>query len=223
MQTRRRYHGGSRKGIKEEMFGDEFIQRALFGAPIILFSLTVHEYFHAWTAYRFGDTTARDRGRLTLNPLAHLDLVGTLVMVLSQFRFGWAKPVPVNPYNLRNRRFAHFWVSAAGPLSNVGLALIAGFLYRVIQGLALGTWPVMHFLTIMVSINITLAVFNLIPLFPLDGSHIFKYLLPEELEPKLAQFDRIAPFILILLMVTGVLWVFLWPPVVAVIRLILGG
>jgi len=204
------------------MFGEDFIHRALIGAPIILFSLTVHEYFHAWTALRFGDTTARDRGRLTLNPLAHLDFVGTLMMVISQFRFGWAKPVPVNPFNLRNRRLAHFWISAAGPLSNVGMALAAGFLYRTARVLGVDTLPLLHFLAVAVSINITLAFFNLIPLFPLDGSHIFKYLLPEKLEPKLEQFDRIAPFVLILLMISGVLWIFLWPPVVTVIGLILG-
>ena len=84
----------------QDFFSSDFIKQALLAAPAIFFSLTVHEFFHAYLAYRFGDTTARDMGRLTLNPMAHLDLFGTLMMFASQFHFGWAKPVPVNPYNL---------------------------------------------------------------------------------------------------------------------------
>ena len=95
------------------MFGPDFIQRAIIAAPAILFALTVHEFFHAWTALRFGDPTARDMGRLTLNPMAHLDLFGTIMMFASGFRFGWAKPVPVNTMNLRNPRVADFWISAS--------------------------------------------------------------------------------------------------------------
>jgi len=205
------------------MFGDDFIRTALIGAPIIIFSLTVHEYFHAWTALRFGDTTARDMGRLTLNPLKHLDLMGTLMMVITQFRFGWAKPVPVNPLNLRNRRVAQLWVSAAGPISNIGLAIIAGTVFRMVQATGLELAPMQsQFLRFAVTINLILAVFNLIPLFPLDGSHILKSLLPEELELKLNQFDRFAPLVLILLLISGVIWVFLWPPIAFLLQLILG-
>ncbi len=111
----------------------EFLQMALLAAPAILLSLTVHEFFHARIALAFGDTTARDMGRLTLNPLAHLDLMGTVMMFLSQFRFGWAKPVPVNPLNFRgNWRVADFWISIAGPLSNFGLAIIGGLIFRIL-------------------------------------------------------------------------------------------
>ena len=86
------------------MFGEGFIERAMVALPVLIFSLTVHEYFHAWSALKFGDTTARDRGRLTLHPLAHLDLMGTLVMVMSNFTFGWAKPlVPTPVWTLRRR------------------------------------------------------------------------------------------------------------------------
>ena len=99
------------------------LRTIIIAAPVIIFSLTVHEYFHAWTAYRCGDPTAKDMGRLTLNPLAHLDVFGTLMLFLSHFRFGWAKPVPINPYNLKNLRRDDFWISAAGPLSNLALAL----------------------------------------------------------------------------------------------------
>ena len=205
------------------MFGSDFIELALIRGPIILFSLTVHEYYHAKIAYRFGDTTARDMGRLSLNPFVHLDLIGTLMMVVTQFRFGWAKPVPVNPARFRNRRMGQFWVSAAGPLSNIGLAVVAGMIYRTVHTIEIGLPPIyIRFLTDAVMINLILALFNLIPLFPLDGSHIFKSLVPREYESALIRFDRIAPFVLILLFVSGIVWAFLWPPIAFLKDMILG-
>jgi len=200
------------------VFGPEFLQRAILYGPVILFSLTVHEFFHAWTAYRFGDSTAARLGRLTLNPLAHLDLFGTLVMVLSGFRFGWAKPVPVNPMNLRNPRVADIWISAAGPLSNLGMATLAGMFYRLTDGPEV----LQQILIAMVVINVTLAFFNLIPLFPLDGSHILRNLLPAEFEANLNRFDQFAPFILLLVIVTGLFWRILGPIVMAVSTVLLG-
>ncbi len=200
------------------MFGQDFLQRAIVYGPVILFSLTVHEFFHAWTAYRFGDDTAARAGRLTFNPLAHLDLFGTVVMVVSGFRFGWAKPVPVNPMNLRNPRVADLWVSAAGPLSNLGLALVSGLLYRVMSG----PQVVVQFLEAMVIINVTLALFNLIPLFPLDGSHILRNLVPPEHQASLDRFNQFAPFVLLLVIVTGLFWRILGPIVWAIASLLLG-
>jgi Zn-dependent protease len=200
------------------VFGPEFLQRAILYGPVILFSLTVHEFFHAWTAYRFGDSTAARMGRLTLNPLAHLDLFGTLVMVLSGFRFGWAKPVPVNPMNLRNPRVADLWISAAGPLSNLGMATLAGIFYRLTDGPEV----FQQILIAMVVINVTLAFFNLIPLFPLDGSHILRNLVPAEFEATLNRFDQYAPFILLLVIVTGLFWRILGPIVMAVTTVLLG-
>ena len=194
------------------MFGEDFIQRAIIAAPAILFALTVHEFFHAWTALKFGDTTARDMGRLTLNPLAHLDFFGTLMMFLSGFRFGWAKPVPVNPFNLRNPRVADFWISAAGPLSNFGLAFIFGLVFRIVGSMFIDVPEALYrFLFYCVSINVSLAFFNLIPLFPLDGSHILRSLLPPEMEHTLNQFDRISPLILMILIVVGGFWFILGP------------
>lgn len=205
------------------MFGAHFLQRALLALPILIFSLTVHEFFHAWTALRFGDTTARDMGRLTLNPLAHLDLWGTIVMVVSGFRFGWAKPVPVNPFNLRNPRKADIWVSFAGPLSNIGLAVIAAFLYRMDLSQTFGISPKLgDFLTYAVQINCILAFFNMIPLFPLDGSHILRHLLPPKYDHHFDNLDRFAPFILLLLIITNWLWIVLGPIVYPVIGLLLG-
>lgn len=193
------------------MFDSDFLRRALIAAPAIFFSLTVHEFFHAYIAYRFGDSTAKDQGRLTLNPLAHMDLMGTLMMFLSGFRFGWAKPVPVNPYNLRNPRVASFWISAAGPLSNFGLAFIFGLLFRMVYSGGIELSNIGQFFLVAVQINISLAFFNLIPLYPLDGSHILLAVLPPEFEPRLMQFQRFAPFILMFLIITGGFWLVLGP------------
>ena len=194
------------------MFGEDFLRRAIIAAPAILFSLTVHEYFHAWTALRFGDTTARDMGRLTLNPLAHLDFFGTIMMFLSGFRFGWAKPVPVNPWNLKNPRVADFWISAAGPLSNFGLGLIFGLLFRVIVATNMNLPEAAYMLLFfLITINVSLAFFNLLPLFPLDGSHILRNLLPPRYGPTLDQIERFAPFVLIILIMVGGFWIILGP------------
>ena len=205
------------------MFGEGFLQRAIIAAPAILFALTVHEFFHAYIAYRFGDTTARDMGRLTLNPLAHLDPIGTLMLFLSQFRFGWAKPVPVNPYNLRNPRVADFWISAAGPLSNLGLGLVFGIMLRLVLASSIQMpEAVAMFLYLSVSINVSLAFFNLIPIFPLDGSHILRSILPPQYDGALTRFEMIAPFVLILLIVTGATWLILGPFVRFFIQLFSG-
>lgn len=194
------------------MFSEGYLRQAILAAPAILFALTVHEYFHAWMAFRFGDTTARDQGRLTLNPLAHLDLFGTLMLFLSNFRFGWAKPVPVNPYRLRNPRTADFWISAAGPLSNFGLAFIFGMLLRMLLTGQVDAPEAVHmFLYLSVLINVSLGFFNLIPIFPLDGSHILRSVLPPSYEGSLDQLERFGPFILIILVVTGVFGKILGP------------
>ena len=201
----------------------DFIQRAIIAAPAILFSLTVHEFSHAYTAYKFGDSTAKDMGRLTLNPLAHLDLLGTVMMFVSQFRFGWAKPVPVNPYNLRNPRIADIWISAAGPLSNFGLALIFGSIFRYTAGMAAGIPEFVHmFLIISVIINVSLGCFNLIPLFPLDGSHILRNLLPPEMGQAMSRFDQFAPFILMIFIVMGAFSIVLSPAITFLVHLFAG-
>lgn len=206
------------------MFGDDFIQRLILAAPAILFALTVHEYFHAWTALRYGDSTARDMGRLTLNPMAHLSLMGTAMFVLSSFRFGWAKPVPVNLMNIRgNVRVASFWISAAGPLSNLGLAFIFGTLLRIGLGLEIPLpEAVLKFLFISVVLNVSLAFFNLLPMYPLDGSHILRSVLPQKYEQTIMQFERIAPIILLLMVVTGAFGYILGPIIRPFIRIFTG-
>lgn len=199
-------------------------------APVIIFSLTVHEFFHAWMANHFGDPTAKNMGRLSLNPLAHLDFFGLVMLFVSNFRFGWAKPVPVNPYNLKNQRHDDFWISAAGPLSNLSLALIAGMIFRAMNGAQmLGQvsgldWMLFYGITI----NASLAVFNLLPIFPLDGSHILRNVLPEEYGPTIDRIERVSPVILIVLIFSGfflrfsVLWAVLGPIVRAIVLLFSG-
>ncbi len=206
------------------------IRSIVMAVPVILFALTVHEFFHAWTANKFGDPTAKMQGRLSLNPLAHLDLMGTLMLFLSGFRFGWAKPVPVNPYNLRNYRHDNFWISAAGPLSNLGMAFIAGTIIRFV-GLPMSTAYFGAFdwlLYFGLSINVSLAVFNLLPLHPLDGSHILESIVPEQYGHYVDQFSRIAPMILMVLIFSSfflkvsLIWIILGPFVRAIMSLFSG-
>ena len=196
-------------------------QTLLLIAPPILLALTFHEYAHAYTAYRYGDDTARQSGRLTLNPLRHLDPLGTIMIFI--VHFGWAKPVPVNPNRLRNPKKDMLWISAAGPLANMVLALASGLLIRVL--LTIGVTPERHtaigllfFMVIMsLQINLALAIFNILPIAPLDGSKILFALLPVRYEKLIYFLERYGPFILIGLIIfsqaTGVSFLggLIWP------------
>jgi Zn-dependent protease len=177
-------------------------------APPILFALTVHEYAHGWMALRFGDPTARDAGRLTLNPLSHLDPIGTLMLFI--VHLGWAKPVPVNPYNFRNPKKDMMWVSLAGPGTNFVTAFACGLLLRLISpfsgSLEMGSSAFGILLMMIVygmMINLVLCFFNLIPLPPLDGSKILMGLLPPEYEHYIVQLERFGPFLLIGIIMIG--------------------
>lgn len=153
----------------------------------ILLSLTVHEFAHAWYADRAGDPTPRRQGRVTLNPLAHLDPLGTLLIVIMAFSgvgFGWGKPVPVNPGYFRNPRFDWVMTAFVGPLSNIILAILFAFLLRGVAPLFMAggasTIPApVEFLFWMVVVNVSLALFNMIPLHPLDGSKVLSGFLPD--------------------------------------------
>ena len=139
--------------------------------PTLIFALSFHEYAHAWMASKCGDFTAARMGRLTMNPMAHLDPMGSFMILF--VGFGWAKPVPVDGRNLKNPRTDMMKVAAAGPISNLLLALVAGMVLRFLNGTGLLTETVFVLLLYFTRINITLAVFNMIPVAPLDGSQIF--------------------------------------------------
>ncbi|MGR3177961.1 MAG: site-2 protease family protein [Candidatus Anammoxibacter sp.] len=206
------------------------LQRILVFAPAILFAITIHEFSHAWTANKLGDSTAKLQGRLTLNPIAHLDLMGTICFIVAHF--GWGKPVPVNVANFNNPRRDNMLVSFAGPASNFIAAFGLGIIFHFINGrispasnLAL---PIFEFLFLSIRINLFLAFFNLIPLFPLDGSHILKGVLPYHLVPKFEIISKYSPFILLGLILlsrpTGIsiLGAILNPPVIFFSRMFTG-
>lgn len=156
------------------MFTNDFLFWVLFAVPSIVIASTVHEYFHAWIAFKLGDPTAKAEGRLTLNPLAHIDPIGAIMMVL--FRFGWSKPVPINEYNFENRRRGKALTALAGPVSNILLAAFSGILYQLLSDYYL----IAFFLQVFATINISLAVFNIIPIPPLDGHKIVNWFLPKK-------------------------------------------
>jgi len=173
---------------------------ALLVIPL-LYSVILHELAHGWMAYRMGDSTAKSFGRLSLNPLRHIDPIGTIMLFL--FGFGWAKPVPVNFSNLHNTRKGLILVSAAGIITNMFLAFIAFFLYRLLSpepGSVLFT-----FLNYLAQINIILASFNLIPIPPLDGSKILMGFAPAGLQYRLSRIDPYGFFIIIGLLYIGAL------------------
>ena len=175
---------------------------------VLLTAFAVHEFAHAWTADRFGDPTPRDNGRLTLNPMAHLDPMGSLMLIV--VGFGWAKPVPVNPYALSRRSSAAMmWVALAGPASNFLMALLASIPFQLGLVSVYGIDPstilpsLDRLLWEFVSINLLLMVFNLIPLAPLDGEKILYYLLPSPGQRVMDNIRPYGPMLLLVLVFSG--------------------
>ena len=167
------------------------IQIAVF-LPTIIIALTVHEFSHAWVAYKLGDPTAKAHGRLTFNPLAHLDPLGTLMLIL--FRFGWGKPVPINEYNFKNPVVGMALSSLAGPMSNLLMALLGTFLFNTFAGI---NQYLNIILIYFVLINIVLMIFNLLPVPPLDGHKIVRAILPEKLRYSWESLENYSPYILL--------------------------
>jgi Zn-dependent protease len=194
---------------------------------VVLFALSVHESAHAWTADKFGDPTARLMGRVTLNPLAHIDLIGTIIFpimlaVIGAPVFGWAKPVMVNPNNLRNRRRDGMLVSAAGPVSNLLVAGATILVFLALKGTGLlASPPLFTILLFLIIINIYLAVFNLIPIPPLDGSGVLEGMLKGG---ALRAFEAIRPygFFILLLIIYSHLLDFIADPIFRLVMKVLG-
>lgn len=168
--------------------------------PAILFALTFHEYAHAWAAWKLGDPTARSMGRLSLNPLVHLDPAGTIMLiitVMSGFGIGWAKPVPVDPRYLRNPRKDMLWIALAGPVSNIILAFILVGVFTHMPSGGVLTDTLRQMIRYGIIINLALAFFNMLPIPPLDGSRVLRGLLPPAQAQRYGQLEMYGPILLI--------------------------
>ncbi len=200
-----------------------------------LFALCFHEYAHGWVARRRGDNTAEMMGRLTMNPIAHMDLIGTLILPLvsivlaTPIFFGWAKPVPVNTRNLKNPRVDMFWIALAGPVSNILLAVVGAFLIALVAKYFMAASyasGLIEILKTFIVTNLFLAVFNILPLHPLDGGKVLARFLPAQINYKLEQNEHITSMILMALVLTGVLRVLAVPVIWSynqLVTLALGG
>lgn len=181
-----------------------FLQRLVLLIPAFLIAVTVHELAHGVVADRLGDPTARLQGRLTLNPLPHIDPLGAVAFLLAGF--GWAKPVPVNAYNLRHPSRDMVWIAAAGPLANFAMAfvgLVAAVLAQRAVTLPFVAEPLIGMLAAVYRFNLVLAIFNLIPLPPLDGGHFLPYFLPRRSWTLVHRLEQYGPLLLLLLVMSG--------------------
>ncbi len=199
------------------------IQTITIWALPVLLAITLHEAAHAWVAHRLGDSTAKMLGRLSANPLRHVDLVGTLIVpilvaVLShfQFIFGWAKPVPINYNQLRNPRRDMAWVAAAGPLSNLAMALLWASVFKLGLVLNPNASMIARYLALTgqagILINLILAFLNLIPIPPLDGSRVLSRMLPMQLAEGYAKIEPYGLYIILALLLTNILGWLITPP-----------
>lgn len=183
------------------------INLIIFQIIVLVFSAIIHEYMHGWMANELGDTTAKDEGRLTLNPLPHIDPMGSvflpflLVFSGSPFVFGWAKPVPYNPYNLRDQRFGPAKVALAGPLGNLITAIFFGMILRFMP--VFDSPVLVTLLAIIVQINLLLMIFNLVPIPPLDGSKIIAPFLPIRIQEIIHNLERYGMILVIVFVMFG--------------------
>jgi Zn-dependent protease len=209
------------------------ISKLIIRIITLVIAFTVHEFSHAWTANSFGDQTPKDHGRLTLNPLVHLDPFGSLLLLVAGF--GWAKPVPVNPYILNRRSSSAFmWVSLAGPLSNLLMAVLAaiplrfGFIqYQIPTSKFIPT--AYEFAIEFIIINLALMLFNLIPLAPLDGEKVLDFFLPQNLQQGWNKIKQYGPIILLALIFVlpmigiDLISMVLTPALSGLLRVLIGG
>lgn len=197
---------------------------------VLLFSVIVHEVAHGFVAYKRGDSTAKLLGRLTLNPISHIDIFGSIIlpvilMLTGAPVFGWAKPVPINMYNLKNPKTDMIFVSLAGITANFLLALCAGICMFVIRTFFANVDIMVSMYVIfqyVIVVNIVLFIFNLVPIPPLDGSRVVLFMLPRELAQKYAQLERYGFWIILILLMTNILWKIIGPIANFLIRLLSG-
>ena len=188
---------------------------------LLIVAMSVHEFSHGWVAYKLGDTTAKYSGRLTLNPLAHIDPIGTVLLPLilfistrGQFVFGAAKPIPINYWALKNPKRDIIWIGLSGPLANFLFAFALSILWKIIPYI-----PIIDFIfKNLIFINFILGVFNLLPIPPLDGSRILMGILPKDLSARFAMIEPYGFIIVLLLVALGMFDFIIWP----LVRLILG-
>ena len=196
----------------------------IFSILVLIFSVVVHEVSHGYSAYLLGDNTAKYQGRLTLNPIKHLELFGSIILptvsyLTGGFIIGWAKPVPFNPYNLRNQKWGEAIVAVAGPLSNICIAVFFGLLIRFGIASQFGH-AFLYMSSMIVLVNLVLATFNLVPIPPLDGSKILFSLLPYNMQYVRNFLERNQLFLVLIFVFF--LWSFVMPVVALEFRLITG-
>ncbi|MDB9787177.1 site-2 protease family protein [Bacteriovoracaceae bacterium] len=193
---------------------EQGIYRLALVLPGLLLAIVLHEVAHAYVAYRFGDSTAKDEGRITLNPISHLDLVGSvifpLILIFANLGvYGWAKPVPINQRNFKEYKKSVFWVSFAGPLANFFVMIVCAFFYAVVKGGAFAgmyfSQPLSDMLLQAVQINVVIGTFNLLPFPPLDGSKMLMTFLSYDAQRKYEELSRFSLIIFIILILTGAL------------------
>jgi len=199
----------------------------IFQLAVLLMSIVIHEFAHGWIAFRLGDVTAKNYGRLTLNPIKHLDVWGSLVVPFiifvfsrGQAIFGWAKPVPFNPNNLRDQKYGIAKVAVAGPSANLLIALIFGLILRFAPSGLFISSEIVQIFSLIVFLNILLAIFNLVPIPPLDGSKILFTFLPDSFENTRIFLEQYGMFILLFFIFFAFQWIL--PIVFFIYQLIVG-
>ncbi len=211
------------------------IQSAVLAIPAIMMAVILHEYAHGWMAYKMGDPTAKEMGRLTINPIPHIDPFGTIILpailmlLSSPILFGWAKPVPINPLRFRDLRYGTFFVSIAGIVTNIGLAITFALLYRIINDGYLNFFgdpilePLALFSAKAVLINLVLAFFNAIPIPPLDGSRALMSFFSLKYWELFYRFETDGFLLITILLFTGILGRIIFPPIFFLYKYLLGG
>ena len=193
----------------------------IFSIMLFFLAVVIHEFAHGWMAYKLGDPTAKHSGRLTLNPIAHIDPMGTIILPLflimtgSPILFGWAKPVPVNFRALHNPKKDMIWVGLAGPGANIILAIIISLIIKLKV-----IFIPFQILEYFMALNLVLAIFNLIPIPPLDGSRVVMGLLPAKLAYQYIQLERFGFIIIVIMLYLGLFQIIIWPIVLTILKLL---